>query len=160
MQKEQQQVRVLLDGKTFAVDDKSEDNIYLSLSEWSEQRYNNVSTSDLSGEKTLTVNSYFPTEKGNLNLRSNRGGAAGKGRRSSSSIITYQVVITVSGNEVTAVPRLIDFCRPRSKSSEVGGTFSDFNCQKVDNSFNGYSFRILNYFNEFYDRVEKVAKGA
>ncbi len=157
LEKQRQQLQVVLSGKTITVENKSEDDIYLALVEWSEDNsaYRKIENLDSDNGKTITIDSYFFSERGNFNLGGSRD-AGTKGGRSSSSIITYEVTFTVSGNQVTAVPRLRRYCRGRDNRSDVKGDFSNSRCQRIDNSFNGFTFRILNYFNDFYGRVERV----
>ncbi len=155
LEKQRQQEQVLLRGKTFTVENRSEDEIYLSLLGWSGKTstYERVGDLSIGNGKMVIVDSYFLTERGSINLSDVRSSVT-RGR--TISIITYQVMITVSGNQVIAEPRLISYCRPRNKGSDIKGNLSDFRCQEIDNSFNGFTFRILNFFNNFYNRVERV----
>ncbi len=159
LEKQRQQLQTVLEGKTITVENRSEDNIYLSLLEWSgkDSAYRRVGDLNFGAEKKVTIDGYFFSERGNFNLGGDRNPRR-KGR--SSSVITYQVTFTVSGNQVTAVPRLTSYCRgKRGNEHDMRGDLSDARCQRIDNSFNGFSFRILNFFNDFYDRVERVVNG-
>ncbi len=159
LEKQRQQVQVLLSGKTFTVENRSEDSIYFSLLEWSGKNssYRRLGNLDIGDQKSVTISGSFFTERGNFNLGGSRDlGRDGRG----SSFITYQVTFTVSGNQVTAVPRLRRYCRGnRGNESGIIGNFTDFRCQKIDNSFNGFTFRVLSFFNNFYDRVERIVGG-
>ncbi len=155
LEKQRQQAQVLLNGKTFTVQNKSEDEIYLSLLKASGENsvYERVRNLEFEGEKVLTINSYFFTQRGSFSLNSIRNSGRSVSR---SSFIIYEVTFTVSGNQVTAVPNLRRYCRGRNNETDVIGSLSAFNCQKIDNSFNSLAFRILTFFNNFYDRVERI----
>ncbi len=162
LEKQRQQKQVLLGGKTFIVENRSEDDIYRSLVEWSEgeaslyRRVNEgakegVKGRGLDAEKMLTIHSHFFILEGNDNL--NR--AAGEYLRWT-SFINYEVTFTVSGDQVTAVPHLMHYCRGKHRKADVLGNLTRYGCRKIDNSFNDFTFKILDHFNDFYDLVEKV----
>ncbi len=161
LEKQRQQEQVLLSGKTFIVENRSEDDIYRSLVEWSEgetssyRRINEggkegVKGRGLDDEKTLTVRSYFFTLKGNDDLNYETEYLRW------TSFINYQVTFTVSGDQVTAVPHLMHYCRGKHRKADVSGILTRYGCRKIDNSFNDFTFKILDHFNDFYDLVEKV----
>ncbi len=159
LEKQRQQAQVLLNGKTFTVENRSENEIYLSLLEWSgkSSAYERIGDLGIGGEKKVTINSYFFTKRGSFSYGGRRRGDRELGR--ASSLISYQVTFTVSGNQVTAMPRLRRYCRGRNNESDMMGSLTGFNCQRIDNSFKGISFRILTFFDNFYNRVERVING-
>ncbi len=123
LEKEREQLQVLLGGKTFTVENKSEENIYLSLSEWSDENSTYERVRDLvdgGSQRELTISSYFLTERGSFNISSDRSSSSRR-RNKSSSIILYEATITISGNQVTVVPTLTRYCRGRNRGTDIKG---------------------------------------
>ncbi len=158
LKKQRQQEQVLLKGKTFMVENRSEDDIYRSLVEWSEgetssyRRVNEgVEGRGLDAEKTLTIRSHFFTLKGD----NNPGHVDGEDLQFTGFVI-YEVTFTVSSDQVTAVPHLMHYCKGKHRKPDVLGSLTRYGCREIDNSFNEFTFEILDYFKGFYDRVEKI----